>query len=118
MEKRYTEGKYSQVRYFNSTRNYTLALLNAFNGIKYWVDDPEILQKAFTVPISFGNYEKSIALRDLSEKDLTNLNYNFLPRLVLSFDGMSRAVERQSNGGLSGLFTIWIMNNILTNIAQ
>lgn len=94
----YVLGKYKDKRYFSSIRNYTLALLNAFNDVKYWVDDEsKNNQKEFTVPISFGNYEKSIALADLNENDITGLNFNFLPRLVLSFEGMSKAPDRQTN---------------------
>lgn len=91
-------GNYKDKRYFSSIRNYTLALLNAFNNVKYWVEDePNNNQKEFTVPISFGNYEKSIVLQDLSEDDITAVNFNFLPRLVLSFEGMTKNPDRQTN---------------------
>lgn len=91
-------GEFKDKRYFSSIRNYTLSLLNAFNNIKYWVDDePKNNQKEFTVPISFGNYEKSIALTDINENEITSMNFNFLPRLVLSFEGMSKNAERQTN---------------------
>jgi len=91
-------GNFKDKRYFSSIRNYTLALLNSFNNIKYWVPDEENdNEREFTVPINFGNYEKSIALADINEQDITSLNFNFLPRLVLSFEGMSKNIERQTN---------------------
>ncbi len=96
----YTLGAFKQRKYFSSIRNYTLALLNTFNGINYWVeqnDVDETLQKEFIVPISFGNYEKSAALQDIDESTLTAGNFNYLPRLVLSFEGMTKAPDRQTN---------------------
>ncbi len=85
-------------RYFNSTKNYTLSLLNAFDNIKYYVQEIQeneyIYDKSYKVPITFGNYEKSLMLENVNEKDLTTGNFNFLPRLILSFDSMNRAVDR------------------------
>ena len=86
------------VRYFSSVRNYTLALLNAFNGVELYVNQENSdLDKVFTVPITFNNYEKSILLEDISEDQITKGNFNFLPRLVLGFEGMTKAPERQTN---------------------
>ena len=96
----YTQDVYKAKKYFSTTRNYTLSLLNAFNGIKYWVDATETElneQREYTIPVTFGNYEKALTLKDLSETDLTVGNFNFLPRLVLSFEGMNKAPERQTN---------------------
>ena len=46
-------------KYFNSTMNYTLSLLNAFDNLYYYVqevrDDEYINDKAYQVPITFGN---------------------------------------------------------------
>jgi len=92
-----TEGHYKERKYFGTTRNYTLALLNAFNNVKYWVTDSENKEKEHTVPISFGNYEKALVLEDMDENFLNNSNYNFLPRLVLNFDGLTKATDRQTN---------------------
>jgi len=89
------EGNYKDVMYFNSTRNYTLALLNAFNEVHNYVEN-ESNEKSFTVPISFGNYEKALVIEDLSEDDITKMNFNFLPRLVLSFDGLTKVADRQT----------------------
>lgn len=87
-------------KYFSSTRNYTLALLNSFNNIKYWVEQEDIdpnKQKEFIIPISFGSYEKSSALQDIDESTITGGNFNYLPRLVLGFEGMTKAPDRQTN---------------------
>ena len=89
-------GDYKDILYFNSTRNYTLALLNAFNGIPLYIEEQGANEKKFIVPISFGNYEKAMAIEDLNENEITELNFNFLPRFVLSFEGMAKNTDRQS----------------------
>ena len=89
-------------KYFNSTKNYTLSLLGSFDGIEYYIPEYQNekykYDKVYTVPITFGNYEKSIQLEDLniSEKELKQQNYNFIPRLVLSFEGMVKNASRQT----------------------
>lgn len=86
------------VRYFNSIRNYTLSLLNAFDNVKLYINqDNSDKDKVFNVPITFSNYEKSIALRDITENQITTGNFNYLPRIVLGFEGMTKAVDRQTN---------------------
>ena len=91
-------GIYKDIVYFNSTRNYTLALLNAFNNVQSYVEtsDSAHPEKAFTVPVSFGNYEKALVLDDYNENEITSLNFNFLPRLVVSFEGMTKVADRQT----------------------
>lgn len=84
-------------RYFSSTRKYTLALLNAFNNVKYWVEaDNSEFEREYIIPIEFGNYEKANSLEDINY-NTDKANYNFLPRLVLSFEGMTKNTERQTN---------------------
>lgn len=86
------------IRYFNSVRNYTLSLLNAFDSVKLYINQEDSdLDKVFNVPITFANYEKSIVLRDISEDAITKGNFNFLPRIVLGFEGMTKSPERQTN---------------------
>lgn len=85
------------ILYFNSTRNYTLAILDSLNSIKHWAKDENGDDTQKVVPISFGNYEKSIALEDIKPELIENGNYNFVPRLVLSFDGMTKVGERTTN---------------------
>jgi len=86
-------------RYFNTTKNYTLAILNAFDKVQYYVqerdeNDNYVVDKLYTVPITFGNYEKSVVLEDINESDIRAGNVNIVPRLVLSFDGMTKVPER------------------------
>lgn len=86
-------------RYFNSTKNYTLSLLNAFDNLYYHTlaeKNAEFTDNAYKVPITFGNYEKSIILEDVVEKDIVSGNINIIPRLVLSFNGMTKVPERQT----------------------
>ena len=87
-------------KYFNTTMNYTLALLNAFDHLYYYTqvlnNNEYLTDKAHKIPISYGNYEKSIELKDLTESDITSGNFNFVPRLILSFDSLTKAPERQT----------------------
>ncbi len=86
------------VRYFSSVRNYTLALLNAFGGVNLYINQEDTtLDKVYELDIKFGNYEKSIVLEDLSETDIQKGNFNYIPRMILSFEGMSKAQDRQTN---------------------
>jgi len=86
------------VKYFNSIRNYTLSLLNAFNGVHLYVPKEDSkLDKVFNVPVSFANYEKALILEDISEDTITKGNYNFLPRIILSFETLTKAPDRQTN---------------------
>lgn len=101
MEEKYIPEDALNRRYFNSTKNYTLALMNALNDVRYYVpfkedESSEFTDKSFKVPITFGNYEKSAILEDIKEKDIVSGNINFLPRLVLSFNGMTKTPDRQT----------------------
>jgi hypothetical protein len=88
-------------KYFNTTQNYTLALLNAFDNIWYYVQERDeennyLHDKAYKVPVQFGNYEKSVILEDINEFDITTGNINILPRIVISFVSMTKVPERQT----------------------
>jgi len=85
------------VLYFNTTRTNTLAVLDALNDIKHWVKDETGNDVERVVPITFGNYEKSQYLEDIAEEDLKSGKFNAVPRLVLSFEGMTKATERNTN---------------------
>lgn len=85
------------VLYFNTTRTNTLAILTSLNNIKHWTKDEEGNDTQGVIPIKFGNYEKAVALEDLSEDLRTTGNFNFVPRMVLSFTGMTKAPERDTN---------------------
>jgi len=82
---------------FNSTRTYTLAILDGLNNIKHFVRNEDGSASEKVVPITFGNYEKSIALADIDQATLEQGNWNFVPRMVLSFEGMTKAGERTTN---------------------
>lgn len=85
------------VLYFNSTRTNTLALLDSLNNIKHWVKDKDGNDVEKVVPISFGSYEKSQYLDDIGGDDLKGAKWNAVPRLVLSFVGMTKAPERTTS---------------------
>ena len=88
---------FENVLYFNSTRLNTLAVLNAFNNVKYWVTDSDGKDIEKIVPIKFGNYEKSQYFEDLDIDDLKVGNFNHVPRLILSFNGMTKETDRDTN---------------------
>lgn len=84
------------VLYFNTTRTNTLAVLESLNNIKHWVKGKDGFDIEKVVPISFGNYEKSQYLEDISD-DIKGGKFNAVPRLVLSFNGMTKAPERTTS---------------------
>jgi hypothetical protein len=76
-------------------------MLSSFDNLYYYVPEYDenneyLTDKAYRVPISFGNYEKSVKLQDqqLTESMLKSGNFNFVPRMVLSFDGLQKNFER------------------------
>jgi len=85
------------VLFFNSIRNYTLAILDAFNNVKQWTKNEDGTFNESEIPITFGNYEKSIALEDIDKETYLSGNFNFIPRMVLTFEGMTKVPERTTN---------------------
>ena len=83
--------------YFNSIRNYTLSILDAFNNIKQWTKNEDGTYNESVIPIQFGNYEKSIILEDIDKESYISGNFNFIPRIVLTFEGMTRIPDRTTN---------------------
>jgi len=87
-----------QYFFHNSIRNYTIALLELFNDIHIPRYDKSGNKISDTVvPIVFGNRDKAYML---SEHDIENLqtgNVNILPRMVLQFDSMTKAQDRNTN---------------------
>jgi hypothetical protein len=83
--------------FFNSIRNYTLAILDAFNNVKHWVKNEDNTYKESVIPITFGNYEKAIALEDIDKETYLSGNFNFILRMVLTFEGMTKVPERTTN---------------------
>lgn len=82
---------------FNSTRTNTLSILNSLNGVKHWVTGEDGKTTEESIPITFGNYEKSVALSDIDSEMLASGNFNFIPRMVLSFVGMTKDASRTTN---------------------
>jgi len=88
------------MQYFNhnSIKNYTIALLDMFNDIhipRYNSKGERI--KDINVPIKFGNRDKAYILSEHDLENLHNGNVNTLPRMVLAFNGMSKAPQRDTN---------------------
>jgi hypothetical protein len=91
------EQQVEEVLYFNSIRKYTLAIINSLNNVKLWVKNEDGTHTERTIPIKFGNYEKSIALEDIDEKTYLSGNFNVIPRMVLTFEGLSKDPDRMTN---------------------
>jgi len=85
------------ILYFNSIRNYTLAILDSLNDIKHWVKNEDGSHNEEIIPLVFGNYEKSIAMEDIDRESFLNGNFKFIPRMVLTFEGMSKIPDRTTN---------------------
>jgi hypothetical protein len=88
------------MQYFHhqSIKNYTLALLDLFNDIHVprFKKDGDKLHD-IVVPIKFGNRDKAYMLSEYDIDNLHNGNINILPRMVLQFDSMSKAPDRDTN---------------------
>ena len=81
-----------------SMRRYTAALKDTFNDIhvvRY--SDTGVKENDFIVPISFSSPQKAYALTQDDYTKYRESRYNVIPRMSLSFDGMNRAVERETN---------------------
>ena len=81
-----------------SIKNYTIALLDLFNDIhvpRYNSDGERI--KDITIPIKFGGRDKAYLLSEYDIDNINNGNVNVLPRMVLQFDSMSKAQDRDTN---------------------
>jgi len=87
-----------QYWHHQSIKKYTIALLNLFSGftVQRYNENGEVI-KEITVPIKFGNREKAFILQDFNNKDLIKGNVNTFPRMVLEFNSMSKASNRNTN---------------------
>lgn len=88
------------MNYFHhaSIKNYTIALLDLFNDIhvpRYNSSGEKI--DDIVVPIKFGNRDKAYLLSEHDMDNIHNGNVNVLPRMVLQFDSMSKAQDRDTN---------------------
>jgi len=88
------------MQYFhhNSIRNFTIALLDLFNNIHVprFNSSGDKLHD-IVVPIKFGGRDKAYMLSEHDMDNIHNGNVNVLPRMVLQFDGMSKAPDRDTN---------------------
>jgi hypothetical protein len=84
--------------FHNSVKNYTIALLDLFNDIHIprYNEEGERLQD-IVIPIKFGNRDKAYQLDEHEMENLINGNINVLPKMVLEFNSMSKALDRNTN---------------------
>jgi len=84
--------------YHQSIKNYTIALLDLFNDIQVPRFN-SIGEKISEYPVSikFGHRNKAFLLNEHDIENLTNGNVNVLPRMILEYNGMSKAPERDTN---------------------
>jgi len=84
--------------YHNSIKNYTIALLDLFNDIRIprFTEDGERISDTI-IPVKFGNRDKAYILQDYNNENLLNGNINTLPRMVIEFNSMAKAQERNTN---------------------
>lgn len=78
-------------------KKYTIALLDTFNNINLPVYSKKgKLLREIKVPITFGNKDKVYRIHNTNE-NLKAGNNNQLPRMALSFNGLSKASHRDTS---------------------
>ena len=84
--------------FHSSIKNYTIALLDLFGDLHVprFSSTGEILND-ITIPIKFGSRDKAYLLNEHDNENLINGNINTLPRMVLSFDSLTKALDRNTN---------------------
>ena len=84
--------------YHSSLKNYTIALLDMFSDIRVprFNSNGEKIAD-YVIPIKFGTRDKAFILSDHDIENLHTGNVNILPRMVLNFESMSKAPERDTN---------------------
>lgn len=84
--------------YHNSIKQYTIGLLDMFNDLKIpRFNTAGARISDLDIPIKFGNREKAYTLNDHDIENLSNGNVTVLPRMVLEFNGLSKAMDRNTN---------------------
>jgi len=82
----------------NTIRKYTLALLSTFNSLEVEKTKADGVSKTYsTVPLRFSTREKSIIFSEVETSQITNGNFNVIPRASLVFNSMTRAAERNTS---------------------
>ena len=84
--------------YHSSIKNYTIAILDLFDDIHVprFNSDGELIED-IRVPIKFGSKEKAYELTKYDIENLHSGNVNIFPRMVLQFESMSKALDRNTN---------------------
>jgi hypothetical protein len=81
-----------------SIRRYTSAILDTFNDMHITrFNNDGTIDKDVIIPIGFASKQKSFAFTDDDYTKYRESKYNVIPRIALSFDGMSRASEKETN---------------------
>jgi hypothetical protein len=79
-------------------RKYTLAMLSTFNNLEVQkLKSDGVTTTSNIVPIRFSSREKSTIFSEVETSQLTNGNYNIIPRASLVFNSMARAAERTTS---------------------
>jgi hypothetical protein len=82
----------------NILRKYTLAMLSTFNNIEVQkLKSDGVTTSTSIVPIRFSSREKSTIFSEVETSQITNGNFNIIPRASLVFNSMSRASERTTS---------------------
>jgi hypothetical protein len=81
-----------------SIRRYTAAILDTFNDmhIVRFKDDGTV-DRDVTIPITFATKQKAFEMTSDDFTKFREQKYNVLPRLSLSFDGLTKSPERETN---------------------
>lgn len=79
-------------------RKYTLALLSTFNNIEIQkLKSDGITYSSSIVPIRFSSREKSTLFSEVETSQITNGNFNIIPRASLVFNSIQKASERTTS---------------------
>lgn len=77
---------------------YTLALLSTFNNLEVQkLKSDGVTISSSLVPIKFSSREKAYIFNEIETSQLTNGNFNVIPRASLVFNSMTKASERTTS---------------------
>lgn len=79
-------------------RRYTSAILDTFNDMHIVrFNDDGAVDRDVTVPITFASRQKAFELTADDFSKYREQKYNVIPRISLSFDGLSKSAEKETN---------------------
>lgn len=79
-------------------RRYTSAILDTFNDMHIVrFNDDGTVDRDVTVPITFASRQKAFELTADDFSKYREQKYNVIPRISLSFDGLSKSAEKETN---------------------